>query len=361
MNEKKKECYKKIVKPLLAWYCENRRFLPWREEPSPYHVWISEIMLQQTRVEAVKEYYARFMKEFPTVQDLAGAEEERLLKMWEGLGYYNRARNLQKAAVMTMEEHGGALPSTYEELLALPGIGVYTAGAIASIAFGRPVAAVDGNVLRIVARLTGDDTDISLEGFKKSVKENLEEVIPADRPGDFNQALMDLGAMVCLPNGAPRCEACPLEGICEARRLNKTGELPVKKSKKERTIEKKTVLVVRLGNKILLHKRKNSGLLAGMYEFPMMEGFQNSKNVLYYLENLGFSSVQIKKLEPSKHIFSHKEWHMKAYTVRVDEWEEEETIAARERDWCLVEPWQTKDAYPIPSAFAAYMGFLSES
>lgn len=349
---------KKLATTLLKWYRENRRILPWREDPSPYHVWISEIMLQQTRVEAVKGYYARFMEELPGVENLAKVPEERLLKLWEGLGYYNRARNLQKAAKVVMEEYEGQLPSDYETLLSLPGIGSYTAGAIASIAFKEPVPAVDGNVLRVITRVTADASDITSEAFKNKMREQLLEIIPQDAPGEFNQALMDLGAMVCLPNGAPRCDECPWKAVCRAKAENITDQIPVKKAKKVRKVEEKTVLVVRFSDKILLHKRKNKGLLAGMYEFPSIEGFQNSENVIYYLRKIGLKPLHMEETVESKHIFSHKEWHMKGYVVRVDELFEGKNITQEDENWCFVEPWQTKEGYPIPSAFAAYVPYL---
>ena len=199
-----------IPKPLLKWYDENRRILPWREEPTPYRVWVSEIMLQQTRVEAVKPYFERFMKALPDIQALAEAEEETLLKLWEGLGYYNRVRNLQKAAIQIMEDYGGQMPLDYEELLKLKGIGSYTAGAVSSIAGGRAVPAVDGNVLRVVSRVREDERLITDAKVKAAVEEDLKKVMPIDRPGDFNQAMMEIGACVCIPNGAPHCEECPL-------------------------------------------------------------------------------------------------------------------------------------------------------
>nr|MBQ8252548.1 A/G-specific adenine glycosylase [Lachnospiraceae bacterium] len=241
-----------IVKPLLAWYDQNKRILPWRENRDPYRIWVSEIMLQQTRVEAVKPYYDRFLKQLPDVESLAEVQEEHLLKLWEGLGYYNRVKNMQKAALVMKDVYEGRMPEEYELLLQLPGIGSYTAGAIASIAFGKPVVAVDGNVLRIITRLTADPSDILSEKFKKQVREQLLTIVPADRPGDFNQALMELGATVCLPNGAPKCHACPWHDICMARQQGRLDEIPYKKKKKPRVIEEKTVLLLRDGEKTLI-------------------------------------------------------------------------------------------------------------
>ena len=223
--------------PLLVWYRENARTLPWRSDPTPYHVWVSEIMLQQTRVAAVLDYYRCFLEAAPDVSALAALPQDRLMKLWQGLGYYSRARNLQKAAKQVTEDHGGVFPNTYEAIRALAGVGDYTAGAIASIAFGLPVPAVDGNVLRVIARIAGDCGDITTPAMKKKVTAALAEVIPLDAPGDFNQALMELGATVCLPNGAPLCERCPAAPLCRAFQEGRTGELPVKAAKKARRVE----------------------------------------------------------------------------------------------------------------------------
>lgn len=353
-----------IVNPLLAWYDRGRRILPWREEPTPYHVWLSEIMLQQTRVEAVKPYYDRFLRELPDIQSLAEVEEERLLKLWEGLGYYNRARNLKKAAQQIVNDYEGQMPGEYEKLIKLPGIGSYTAGAIASIAFGNAVPAVDGNVLRILARLRMDDRDILDAKVKKEIETELEYVIPKERPGDFNQALMELGAMVCIPNGMAKCEECPWQELCKARSEDCVLEFPQKASKKPRSIEKKTILVIQDEDKVALHKRPEKGLLAGMYEFPSMEGHQKENTVLAYLKELGVQPLRIEKLPTSKHIFSHKEWHMIGYVIRVDELERmrfggqmQSTTKATEK-LIFVTPKETEKNYPIPSAFATYTEYM---
>lgn len=346
-----------IPKPLLAWYDSNRRILPWREEPAPYRVWISEIMLQQTRVEAVKPYFERFMTALPDVESLAKAPEELLLKLWEGLGYYNRVRNLQKAAVRIMTEYGGVMPSAYEELLKLPGIGSYTAGAIASIAFGQPVPAVDGNVLRVISRVGMRGEDILLPAVKKKTEEELLAVMPK-RAGDFNQAMMEIGAMVCIPNGAPHCESCPLAEICMAREAGMQGEYPKKSSKRPRSIEEKTILVIRDANKTALHKRPSKGLLAGMYEFPSMSGHRSEKEVLDWLQGVGLKALRVVRLQESRHIFTHKEWHMWGYMIRVDELAPKaESLAAE--NWVFAEPEETEEKYPVPSAFAAYTGYLN--
>lgn len=349
------DCLDRIAAPLLAWYDRGRRILPWREEPSPYHVWLSEIMLQQTRVEAVKPYYDRFLQALPDIGSLAAVDEEKLLKLWEGLGYYNRARNMKKAAQILVSEYGGQMPDDYEKIVSLPGIGSYTAGAVSSIAFGKARPAVDGNVLRVLSRLRADDRDILNANVKKSVEEELADVIPADRPGDFNQALMELGAMVCIPNGAPKCDVCPWNELCRARAEGRTGELPQKTKKKPRSIEKKTILVIQDAECVALRKRPGKGLLAGMYEFPSMEGHCGEERVLAYLRELGLSPLRIRELPPAKHVFTHKEWHMTGFLVRVDE------LAVKGdkqklQGFIFVDPGQTRTNYPIPSAFAAYAG-----
>lgn len=346
-----------ISKPLLKWYDENRRILPWREEATPYRVWVSEIMLQQTRVEAVKPYFERFMRALPDIGALAEAKEEELLKLWEGLGYYNRVRNLQKAAIQIVESYGGEMPASYEALLTLSGIGSYTAGAIASIAFGIQKPAVDGNVLRVVSRLRADERLISDAKVKLSVEEDLERTMPADRPGDFNQALMEIGACVCIPNGAPLCGECPLKEICKANRLGRQQEFPRKEGRKPRTIEEKTILLVRDGERIAVRKRKAKGLLAGLYEFPSLEGYRSAQEVAAFLNRNGISPIRIRQIEDAKHIFTHKEWHMKGYLIRVDELEKG-LPGADTADWLMIEPQQTQTAYPIPSAFGAYSKYL---
>ncbi|MFG6334295.1 MAG: A/G-specific adenine glycosylase [Lachnospiraceae bacterium] len=343
----------RIAAPLLAWYDSGRRILPWREEPTPYHVWLSEIMLQQTRVEAVKPYYDRFLQALPDIESLAAADEEKLLKLWEGLGYYNRARNLKKAAQILVSEYGGRMPDDYEIILSLPGIGSYTAGAISSIAFGKAYPAVDGNVLRILARLRTDERDILQAGVKKSVEEELADVMPKDRPGDFNQALMELGAMVCIPNGAPKCDACPWKEVCRARAQGITGEFPKKAGKKPRSIEKKTILVIQDAERVALRKRPEKGLLAGLYEFPSMEGNCEEERVLAYLRELGLLPLRIRALPPAKHVFTHKEWHMTGFLIRVDELADRGGRQEGE-GLIFVDPKETRTNYPIPSAFAAY-------
>ncbi len=343
---------KQIVEPLLEWFRENARTLPWRETPTPYRVWVSEIMLQQTRVEAVKPYFERFTEALPDVQALAECEEERLLKLWEGLGYYNRVRNMQAAARTVMEEYGGELPADYEKLLALKGIGPYTAGAIASIACGIPVPAVDGNVLRVITRVSADNSDIMKQSVRTRTERALQNIMPADQASAFNQALMELGATICLPNGAPLCDKCPWREFCEARKNNLWQELPVKSRPKPRRIEEKTVFIIRDGEKIVLHKRPARGLLAGMYEFPNTGGHLTEEEALQWVKQQKLQPIHIRKLEPAKHIFSHVEWHMTGYVIRVDE------LAENTSGMLFVEAAESEKRYPIPAAFAAYTRYM---
>jgi A/G-specific adenine glycosylase len=342
-----------LTKPLLMWFSQNARVLPWRSTPTPYRVWVSEIMLQQTRVEAVKPYFERFVRELPDVAALAACEEERLLKLWEGLGYYNRVRNMHLAAQTVMQQYGGELPHRYEELLTLKGIGHYTAGAIASIAYGQAVPAVDGNVFRVLTRACMDDTDIMKQSFRNYIEGELKTVIPADRAGDYNQALMELGATVCLPNGAPKCEQCPWETLCQAHLNNVVERYPHKEKKQKRRIEEKTVLVIMDGDKIVLNKRPAKGLLAGMYEFPSLPGYVGEQEALQFAKEAGLEPLHIREGEEAVHIFSHVEWRMKSYLIRVAQMEEQP------KQMLLVETATAEEKYPIPSAFAAYAKYLN--
>lgn len=343
-----------IVGPLLRWFEGHARTLPWRDQPQPYYVWVSEIMLQQTRVEAVKPFFARFTEALPDVSSLARCPEERLLKLWEGLGYYNRVRNMQKAARIAAEQYGGSLPDTYEELLKLPGIGSYTAGAIASIAYGQAVPAVDGNVLRVLSRVCGSTQDIGKQAVKKQFENIVQAVIPADEPGKFNQALMELGAVVCLPNGRPDCGACPIKERCYAFARSCQMELPVKSGKKARRIEQRTVIIMRDSERAAIRRRPAKGLLAGLYELPNTEGHLTADEALQYVRDCHFSPIRIKQLPPAKHIFSHVEWQMNGYLVLVEDMER-----VKNEELLFIEPRQTEQDYPIPAAFAAYAKYLS--
>lgn len=343
----------KIAKPLVNWYRENRRILPWREDVSAYKVWVSEIMLQQTRVEAVKPFYARFLQNFPTIDALANAEEDLLLKTWEGLGYYNRVRNMQKAALQVMSDYHGEFPSEYEKIRSLTGIGDYTAGAISSFAFGVPKPAVDGNVLRVYSRLIASYEDIMKASVRERAAEEIEDWIPAKAAGDFNQGLIELGATVCVPNGAPKCDSCPLKEKCKAYKLGVQLELPVKTKAKERRIENKTILLFQDGESVAIRKRENKGLLAGLYEFPNREGHLTEEEVLEYGKQIGLQPLHIKSLSAGKHIFSHVEWHMIGYRIRVDELEK-----SCDKDMLFIRPEEIQKQYPIPAAFETYTKYL---
>ncbi|HIS69405.1 MAG TPA: A/G-specific adenine glycosylase [Candidatus Gallacutalibacter stercoravium] len=337
----------RIVEPLLAWYGKNARVLPWREQPTPYRVWISEIMLQQTRVEAVKPYFERFIARLPDVAALANVEEDELLKLWEGLGYYSRARNLQRAAQQIMRLYGGNLPADPAALLALPGVGEYTAGAVASIAFGLPVPAVDGNVLRVFARVTASQGDITSPQVRAAARNAAQAVIPADRPGDFNQALMELGATVCLPNGAPQCLLCPVRELCAARQEGQEGNLPVRAPKKPRRVEQRTVFVLcSEDGRIALHKRPSKGLLAGLWELPNVEGWLTPEEAGRFAPRLCLGPAQ--PLGEAKHIFTHVEWRMIGYRLPARREE-------LEKGWVWASEEQLMGEFALPSAFCAYL------
>lgn len=376
-----------LVSPLLQWFLNHARVLPWREEPTPYRVWVSEIMLQQTRVEAVKPYFERFTTALPDADALSACPEDELLKLWEGLGYYNRVRNMQKAAVEVVENYGGQLPADYEKLLKLKGIGHYTAGAVASIAYGIPVPAVDGNVLRVLTRVSADDTDIMKQSFRNQMETLLEKLMhgTSDRDeknvfpwmedaddlrmqvyhqnlaGAFNQALMELGATVCVPNGAPLCEECPWKDLCEAKKQGLIGQIPVKSKAKPRKIEEKTVLILRDDDKVAIRKRPQKGLLAGLYELPNMEGSMGQEEVVSLVKQMGYAPIRIQPLGEAKHIFSHIEWHMTGYVIRVEEPEMRQQVqsGSQKDDLLFVNAEDAKEKYAIPSAFAAYAKYMN--
>lgn len=342
-----------IVKPLLSWYDGHARVLPWREDKSPYRIWVSEIMLQQTRVEAVKPFYERFLKTLPNVRSLAECPEDELLKLWEGLGYYNRVRNMQKAARVIMEEYGGEFPADYEKLLALPGIGRYTAGAIGSIAFGIRRPAVDGNVLRVLSRVKASYEDILKQSVKTALEQEVQKIMPKERAGDFNQALIEIGAVVCVPNGKAKCGECPLAFCCRALAEGVVEELPKKKAKKERRVEQRTVFVLREGDRVAIRKRPPRGLLAGLYELPNVEGVLGEEGVLAQVKKWGLSPLRILPLAGARHIFSHVEWQMTGYAVSLEETEDMD-----QNGLFFIEAGETEEKYPIPAAFAAYAGYM---
>ncbi len=306
----------KLPGALLPWYDAGHRELPWRQAKDPYHIWVSEIMLQQTRVEAVKGYYTRFLEKLPTVEALANCDDDALHKLWEGLGYYSRVRNLKKAAIQIVEQYHNVFPSEYSEIRNLPGIGDYTAGAICSIAFNQKTPAVDGNVLRVLSRLTDDDTPIDLPAFKKSAREALEKIYP-DRAGNFTQALMELGATLCGPNRQPDCEKCPCKAFCRGYKRGTASDLPKKSPPKQRRKEEKTVLILCCDGRFALEKRPNKGLLAGLWQFPNVSGKLNVQETLTKVENLGIKPKEILMQVERKHIFTHIEWDMCGAYVEV--------------------------------------------
>ena len=332
---------------LVAWYRENRTDLPWREGRSPYRTWVSEIMLQQTRTAAVIPYFERFMSAFPDVQALADADEENLMKLWEGLGYYSRARNLHRAAKDIVSRFGGELPRTAKELTTLAGIGEYTAGAIASICFGAPEPAVDGNVLRVVSRLCASDADVALPATGRAVTDALREVYPAgDEAGRLTEALMELGERVCIPNGEPRCLGCPLAEICEGLRAGVQNDLPVKSPKKARKIRRCTVLLLRCGERYAIEKRPEKGLLAGLWEFPNVDGHLSADEAHAFAKALGARPTKVTSAGEATHVFTHIEWHMHGYFVECEDMPASLTWAT---------PTEIADTYTIPKAFRAYL------
>ncbi len=313
-NFPKKE---ELAERVLIYYDKHARSLPWRDDPSPYRVWVSEIMLQQTRVDTVIDYFNRFMRVFPTVEDLAKADEDILLKQWEGLGYYSRVRNLQKAAKTIVNKWNGCLPQEKKDLLTLAGIGDYTAGAISSIAYGKDEVAVDGNFIRVACRLLAYDGNVWTTAGKRLVAEFWQMVLPKNQASAFNQGIMDIGATICLPNGAPRCEECPISTHCQSFHQKNPLDYPVKKIKKQRKLEKKTVLLLYMHNQVMIRKRPKKGVLAGLLEFPMMDGDASQDEVISWLKKRGYEAICIKKGTQAKHIFSHIEWHMNSWEIEV--------------------------------------------
>ncbi len=344
-----------IIPPLLYWYAGSARDLPWRTEPTPYHVWISEIMLQQTRVEAVRGYYERFLSALPTPTALAGVDDEVLNKLWQGLGYYSRARNLKKAAVHIVESYGGELPQTYAELRALPGVGAYTAGAIASIAYGLPEPAVDGNVLRVITRLTCDDSDILKQKTKDAVTDALRAVYPSGADAAaLTQALMELGATVCVPNGAPHCDGCPIADQCMAHAAHREQDFPKKSEKRPRTIVEKTVFLLKIGENYILHRRGEKGLLAGLWEFPNTDCRMDAAAAHAWAAEQGFAPLDEAPLPlpDSQHIFTHIEWHMKGFLLHVQ---------ACPPPYLAAHPEGITKTYCVPSAFRAFLKQIESS
>ena len=330
---------------LLPWFARNARELPWRLDREPYHVWLSEIMLQQTRVEAVKGYYSRFLSALPTVKDLAVAAPDALHKLWEGLGYYSRVRNLQAAAKVIMERHGGVFPRTYAEVRALPGIGPYTAGAICSICFDLPTPAVDGNVLRVITRLLAWDACVDRDGTKKAVHDALASVYPPEA-GTFTQSIMELGATVCVPNGAPNCEACPLRAICRACASGEQTHYPVRQKKKERRIEDRTVFVLRCGSDEAVRKRPRRGLLADLWEYPNVSGTLDPAAAVEQAQAWGCEPGELQMQLDRVHIFTHVQWNLRCYYI---------TCRAKPACFTWASPEQMDKEIALPTAFRMFL------
>lgn len=340
----KQKILQKLPEVLLPWYETNKRDLPWRHTKDPYRVWLSEIMLQQTRVEAVRGYYARFLQALPTIDALANADDELLHKLWEGLGYYSRVRNLKKAAEVVVKEHGGVFPAEYDAILSLPGIGPYTAGAISSIVYEAPTPAVDGNVLRLVSRLTNDPTPIDDANYKKDVHNALQAIYPPEA-GSFTQALMELGATVCGPNKKPDCESCPCKDICRGYLAGTAVDLPVRRPKRDKRVEEKTVFILSCDGHYALHKRPKTGLLAGLWEFPNAPGKLDVEAAIAEMEKIGVNTSEIIMQVERKHIFTHIIWDMCGIYMEVSNKSEE---------FAWFTPRQIREEAALPTAFRQF-------
>ncbi len=342
-----------VATAVVSWYRANARDLPWRREVTAYRTLVSEIMLQQTRVEAVKPYFARFLSALPTVEALAAADDETLYKLWQGLGYYSRARNLRRAAQIIVERYGGVIPSSPAELKRLPGIGPYTAGAIAAFAYGVPAPAVDGNVLRVLSRLFGERGDILSPAVRARLTDAAAAMLPEDAASDFGQGLIELGATVCPPNAPPKCTLCPLADYCVAFRDGSFAVIPYRAPKPRRRVEERTVFVARAGDRVLLSKRPDGGLLAGLWEFPSVLGYIGEEEAISYLRSIGVQPTSAAPTAPAKHIFTHIEWRMRGYLVSIDK--PSEVLAA---PLALPRIAELDGGYAIPSAFSKFLALL---
>ncbi len=335
-----------FTEKLTEWYRKEKRELPWRKDKNPYHIWISEIMLQQTRVEAVKDYYIRFIEELPTIQSLADAEEQTLLKLWQGLGYYNRVRNMQKAAKNIQEELNGIFPENYGEIQKLSGIGDYTAGAIASICFDQRVPAVDGNVLRVMTRVLENGGDIKSAKVKRQIGEILQSIYPMENCGDFTQGLIELGALICIPKGEPKCDICPIKEYCGACANGTVALYPFKSEKKERKKVRKTVFILKAGNKLAVRRRGENVLLAGLYEFPTVDQELSIEEAAAKLKEYHLNVIHVERVSEYRHIFSHVEWEMRGIYFTVED-------ENKEFQW--VDEEEMEKEIPLPSAFQYFI------
>lgn len=336
--------YEQLPNILLPWYRQNARALPWRQDTEPYHIWISEIMLQQTRVEAVRTYYLRFIEQLPDIHALADVSEDQLFKLWEGLGYYNRARNLQKAARVIETEYNGHFPTRYEDIRALPGIGPYTAGAIASICFNQPYAAVDGNVLRIITRMTENKAPIDLIQTKNDIAARLEKVYPKNECGQFTQALMELGATVCTPKFT-KCNECPANNFCRAYAGGTVSNYPVKQPKKDKRLEERTVFLLQCSDKYALARRTETGLLSGLWQLPNLPEKMTVQQALQAAEAFGVRPAELYRQMQRVHVFTHIKWQMTCYHILCTE-------KTADFVWANAQEIQTK--YALPTAFRMF-------
>lgn len=336
---------------ILAWYKGNRREMPWREDPSPYRIWISEIMLQQTRVDTVIPYFNNFMQRYPTIESLASSDEDELMKYWEGLGYYSRIRNIRETAINIVSNYNGQIPEIYEELIKLKGIGEYTAGAIASEAFGQKVPAVDGNVFRVFARLTAREDDLRDLKFQKRLKEAVQLVLPEREIGDFNQGLIELGALICIPKGSPKCGLCPVKDLCLSNKLNLQDRIPFKSKAKQRIVQEKTVFILQFEDKFAVRKREDQNLLAGLFEIPNVEGFYNPDEAKIVVEEMGFEVSDLHVLKDRRVIFTHIEWILQGYYVHVKNDNEQYIFETKEN---IVQK------YTLATAFREYLNLMEE-
>ena len=332
-----------FARALLDWYDAGHRALPWRQTRDPYRVWISEIMLQQTRAETAIPYYERFVLRFPDVRALAEAPEEDVLKAWEGLGYYSRARNLQSAARRIVCEYGGELPATSAQLRGLPGIGPYTAGAIASICFGERVAAVDGNVERVVSRLWGVREDVTRPPVRRAIAAHAQSLVPSARTGDFTNAMMELGATVCVP-GAPRCLLCPAQAQCDACARGDAQDLPIKKKARPQRVQRMGVAIVRCGGRVLLRQRAER-LLGGLWVFPLFEDATQPESLARALADTGMQAAYDAPLGEARHVFTHIIWEMALHALSSPD--------APDLPGCRWVDAQALRALPLPTAMKA--------
>ncbi len=347
------EAFLTIGSAFCDWFEANGRELPWRQTRDPYAIWVSEVMLQQTRVEAVLGYYSRFMEAFPTVEALAEASLEQVNHLWQGLGYYRRAALLHRGAQYICQVCGGRVPGTARELRQVPGIGAYTAGAVASFAYGEEVPAVDGNVLRVLARIYGIEENVDLPAVRRRIEEIAQHMIPPGRVWSHNQALMELGALVCIP-GTPRCAVCPVAEYCTARARGEASSLPVKNEKKKPRVVPRTVYIVTDGQNILLHRRPAEGMLAGLWEFPGWPDEDSPRGL--DPDTLPCDILFQREAVQAQHVFTHRVWEMRGVRVQVEgmNWQE------LDEDYRWIPREELKN-FALPSAMRAFAAYVRDA